>query len=218
MSIKFKLCLDVDNFSPQQLMCPLSSVQSLSCVRLFATPRLQHARLPCPSPTPGVYPNSCPLSRRCHPTISSSVVSFSSCLQSFLASGSLQMSQFFASGGQRIGDSVSASVLPMNIQDLFPLELTGLISLQSKGLSRVFSSTTIQKPSILWQSAFFMVQLSHPYRTTGKTVSLTRQTFVSKMISLLFNMLSRAPNSLQMVTAAMKLKLFFFLEEKLSPT
>ena len=114
----------------------------------------QHARLPCPSPTPGVYSNSCPLNRWCHPTISSSVVPFSSHLQSFPASGSFQMSQFFASGSQSIGISASASVLPMNIQDWFPLGFTGWTSLQSKGLSRVFSNTTAQKHQ------FFGTQLS----------------------------------------------------------
>ena len=103
---------------------------------------LQHARAPCPSPTPGVYSNSCPLSGWCHPTISSSVIPFSSCLQSFPASGSFPMSQFFTSGGQSVVVSASASVLPMNIQDWFPL---GWISLQSKGLSRIFSNTTVQK-------------------------------------------------------------------------
>ena len=106
---------------------------------------LQHARLPCPSPTPGVYPNSCPLSQWCHPTISSFVVPFSSCLQFFPESGSFQMSQFFASGDQSIGVSASTSVLPMNIQDWFPLGQTGWISLQSNGLSRVCSNTTVQK-------------------------------------------------------------------------
>ena len=105
----------------------------------------QHARPPCPSPTPRVYPNSCPLSRWCHLTISSSVVPLSSCPQSFPASGSFQMNQFFTSGGQSIRVSTSASVLPMNIQDWFPLGWTGWISLQSKGLSRVFSNTTVQK-------------------------------------------------------------------------
>ena len=113
---------------------------------------LQHARLPCPSPDPRVYSNSCPLSQWCHPTISSSVIPFSSCLQSFPASGSFPVSQkawFFASGGQSIGASASASVLPMNIQDWFPLGLTGLISLQSKGPSRVFSNTTVQKHQIV---------------------------------------------------------------------
>ena len=106
---------------------------------------LQHARPPCPSPTPRIYSNSCPLRWWCHPTISSSVVPFSSCLQSFPASGSFPMSQFFTSGGQSIAVSTSASLLPMNIQDWFPLWLTSWISLQSKGLSRVFSNTTVQK-------------------------------------------------------------------------
>ena len=106
---------------------------------------LQHARPPCPSPTLGVHPNPCPLSQWCHPTISSSVVPFSSCPQSFLASGPFHMSQFFASGGQSIGVSALTSVLPMNIQDWFPLGWTGLISLQSKGLSRVSSRTTVWK-------------------------------------------------------------------------
>ena len=104
----------------------------------------QHARPPCPSPTLGVYSNSCPLSWWCHPTILSSVVPFSSCLQSFPTSGSFQMSQFFASGGQIIRVSASTSVLPMNIQDWFPLDWTGWISLESKGLSRVFSNTIVK--------------------------------------------------------------------------
>ena len=115
---------------------------------------LQHARPPCPSPTPGVWSNSCPSSQWCHPTISSSVVPYSSCLQSFPASGYFPMSQFFASGGQSIGVSASASFLPMNIQDWFPLPLKGLISLLSKGLSRIFSNTTVQKHQ------FFGTQLS----------------------------------------------------------
>ena len=119
---------------------------------------LQHARPACPSPTPGACSNSCPLSWWCHPIISSSVVPFSSRLQSFTASGTFPMSQFFASGGQRIGASALATVLPMNIQGWFPLGLTGLISLLSKGLSRVFSSTSL-KASVLWHSTFFMVQL-----------------------------------------------------------
>ena len=105
----------------------------------------QHARLPSPSPTPGVYPNSCPLSRWCHPTISSSVISFSSCPRSFPASGSFPVSQFFASGGQSIGVSASTSVLPTNTQDWFPLGWTGWISMESKGLSKVFFNTTVQK-------------------------------------------------------------------------
>ena len=115
---------------------------------------LQYARPPCPSPTPRVYSNSCPSSRWCHPTISSSVVPFSSCLQFFPASGFFPVSQFFASGGQIIGVSASASVLPVNIQDWFPLGLTYWISLQSKGLSRVFSNTIVQKHQ------FFGAQLS----------------------------------------------------------
>ena len=105
----------------------------------------EHARPPCPSPIPGVYPNSCPLSRWCHPTVSSSVVPVSSCLQSFPASGSFQMRQLFASGGQSIGVSALASVLPMNTQDWSPLGWTGWNSLQSKRFSRVFSNTTVQK-------------------------------------------------------------------------
>ena len=115
---------------------------------------LQHTGLPCPSPTPGACSNSCPSSQWCRPTISSSVVPFSSCLQSFPASGPFQMSQFFASGGQRIGVSASISVLPMNTQDWSSLEWTGWISLQSKGLARVFSNTTVQKHQ------FFRAQLS----------------------------------------------------------
>ena len=115
---------------------------------------LQHARPPCPSPTPGIYSDSRPLSRWCHPTISSSVVPFSSHLQSFPSSVSFQMSQFFASGDQSIRVSASASVLPMNTQDWSPLGWTGWISLQSKGLSRVFSNTTVQKHQL------FSTQLS----------------------------------------------------------
>ena len=114
----------------------------------------QHTRPPCPSPTPRVHPNPCPLSRWCHPMISSSVVPISSHLQSFPESGSFQMSQFFTSGGQRIGVSGSASALPMNIQDWPPLGWTGWNSLQSRGLSRVFSNTTVQK------YPFFDTQLS----------------------------------------------------------
>ena len=127
-----------------------SSVQFSSVAQLCLTlwPHgLQHARLPCPSPIPGAYSNSCPLSRWCHPTISSSVIPFS-CLQSFPASGSFPMNQFFASGGQIIGVSASASVLPMNIQDWSPLGWTGWISLLSKELSRVFN-TTVQKHQFL---------------------------------------------------------------------
>ena len=140
---------------------------------------LQHARLPCPSPSPGACSNSCPLSQWCYPTISSSVIPFSSCSQSFPASGSFLMSQLFASGDQSIGASASALVLLMNIQGWFPLGLTGLISLQSKGLSRVFSSS---KASILWHSAFLIIQVSHPYMTPGKTIVLIIWTFVGKVM------------------------------------
>ena len=120
-----------------------SSVQLLSRVQLFAPHELQHARPPCPSPTPKVYSNSHPLNQWCHPAISSSVVPFSSCLQSLPASGSFPMSQLFAWSGQIIGVSASASVLPVNIQDLSPLGWTSWISLQSKGCSRVFFNATV---------------------------------------------------------------------------
>ena len=127
----------------------LSSVQSLNCVQLFATPWTAARQASCRSPTPGTYSNSCPQSQWCHPTISSSIIPFSSCLQSFVALGSFPMSQFFTSGGQSIGVSASASVLPVKTQDWSPLGWTGWISLQSKGLSRVFSNTTVQKHKFL---------------------------------------------------------------------
>ena len=152
--------------------------------------RLQHSRPPFPSPTPRAYSNSCPLSWWCHPTISSSVVPLSSCLQSFLASGSFQESQFSTAGDQSIGVSSSTSVLPMNIQDWFLFGWTGCISLQSKGLSRVFSNTTVQKHPF-FSTQLSLVELLHPYMITGKTIALTRWTFVGKIMSLLFNMLSR---------------------------
>ena len=132
----------------------ISSVQYLRNADSLWLHGLQHAKLPCPSPIPGAYSNSCPLNWWCHPAISSSVIPFSSHLQSFPASGSFQKSQFFASGGQNIGVSASASDLPMNIEDWFPLRWTGWISLQLKGLSRVFSNTTVQKHQ------FFGAQLS----------------------------------------------------------
>ena len=126
--------------SSRNAKCPqFSSVQSISLVLVFVTPWLQHARPPCPSPNPGVYSNSSPLSRWCHPTISSSVVPFSSCPQPLPASGSFPMSQLFTWGGQSIGVSVSASVPPINTWDWSPLRWTGWITLQSKGLSRVLS-------------------------------------------------------------------------------
>ena len=152
---------------------------------------LQHTRLPCPSASPKVCSNSCPLSQYAHSTVSSSVVPFSSHLQSYPRSGSFPMSQLFAWAGQSIGVSVSASVLPMNIQDWFPLEWTGWISLLSKGLSRVFSSTAVQKhqsfnaqPS-LWSSFHIHTWLLE------RNIALTIWTFVGKVMSLLFNALSR---------------------------
>ena len=151
---------------------------------------LQHARLSCPSPTPRVYPNSCPLSWWCHPNISSSVIPLSSCLQFFPAVGSFQMSQFFASDGQSTGVSASVSVLLMDIQDWFPLRWTGGIFLQSNRLSYLFQHHS-SEVSFLRDSAFFIFKLSHPHMTTGKTITLSRRTFVGKVTSLLFNMLSR---------------------------
>ena len=178
-------------------------VQSLSYIWLFATPwtAVCYARLPCPSPSPGACSNLCPLSWWCHPIISSSVIPFSSCLQSFLASGSFLKSWLFALGGQRIKSSASASVLPMNIQGWFPLVLTGLISLLSKGLSRVFANTTVQKhQASLWSNSHM-----HTWRLE-KTKTLTIWTFVSKVMSLLFNILSRfvitfLPRSKRLLTA-----------------
>ena len=147
---------------------------------------LQHTRPPSPSPTPRVYPNSCPFSRWCHPAVSSSVVPFSSCLDTFKASGSFPRSLFFAWGGQRIGVSASKSVL----QDWFALGLTDFISLQSKGLSSLLQHHS-SKASIIRCSAFFIVQLTHPYMTTGKAIALIRWSFVGKVMCLLFNMLPR---------------------------
>ena len=141
---------------------------------------LQQARVPCPLPTTRASSNSCPSSRWGYATISSSVVPFSSCLQSFPASGSFQMSQFYTPGSQSTGASASASVLPMNVQDWFPL-VQGTL----KNLLEQHSS----KASILWHSVLFIIQHSHPYMTTGKTIALTRWTFLSKVMSLLFNML-----------------------------
>ena len=134
------------NFHIQQFLVQFSRLVVSDSSRPH---RLQHARFPCPSPTPRVYSSSGPLSQGCHPAISSSVVPFSSSLQSFPASGSLPKSQFFASIGWSIGVSASASILPMNIQDWFPLGWTGWITLQSKGLSRVFSNDTVQKHRFL---------------------------------------------------------------------
>ena len=152
----------------------------------------QHARPPCPSPTPGGYPNSCLVSRWCPPTISSSVVPFSSCPQSFPASRSFQMSPLFTSSGQSIAVSASALTSPSN-------EHPGLISFRMDWLDLLAAQGTLKsllqhhssRASILLCSAFFIVLLSHPYMTTGKTIALTRWTFAGKVMSLLFNMLSR---------------------------
>ena len=149
---------------------------------------LQHARPPCPSPTPRIYPNSCPLSWWCHLTISSSVLPFSSCPQPFPALGSFPMRQLFASGGQSIGLSASTSVLPMNTQDGAPIGWTGWISLQEGSLEGTLESLLQHcnsKASILLHSAFFIVQLSHSYMTTGKTIALIRRTFVDKGLCFL---------------------------------
>ena len=149
---------------------------------------LQHARPPCSSPTPRVYSNSCPLSQWCHPTNSSSVIPFSSHLQSFPASRSFQMSQLFASGGRSTSFNISSSSEHPGLIS-FKMHWLDLLAVQGtlKSLLQHHSS----KASIFQHSAFFTVQLSHPYLTTGKTIALTRRTFVGKVMSLLFNMLSR---------------------------
>ena len=169
---------------------PIVVVQLLSHVRFFAAPWTA-AHQASPSFTISqICSDFCPFSQWCHPAISSSVVPFSSCLQSFPASGSFPVGRLFTSGGQSIGASASASALPMNIQGWFHLGLIGLVSLLPKGLSSVFSSTAVQKhqffsaqPS-LWSN-------SHPYMTTGKTIALTRRTFIGKVMSLLLNAQSR---------------------------
>ena len=176
-------------FSPQYLPVVLLLLFNLSVVSNSLRPYgLQHARLSCPSPSPGVCSNACPLSQWWHPTISSSVDLFSSYLQSFPASQSFPMSWLFTSGGQSIG--ALAPVLPMNILGWFPLGLTGLIPLLFKGLSRVISSTLVRKHHFFWCSACFTVQLSYLYMPTGKTIALTIQTFVRKVMFLLFNILA----------------------------
>ena len=151
-----------------------SILQLLSRVQLFATPWTVTCQSFLSITNSWILLKTCPLSRWCHPTISSYAIPFSSCLQSFPASGSFAMSQFFTSGGQSIGVSASVSVHPINIQDLFPLGWTGWISLQSKGLSRVFSNTTVQKHQFFGAQLSYIVQLSHPYMTTGKTIALAR--------------------------------------------
>ena len=146
---------------------------------------LQHARLPWPSPSPRACPDACPLSQWCHPTISSSVVTFF-CLQSFPASGSFLMSWLLTSGGQSIGVSASTSALPMNIQYWFPLVLTGFDLCAVQGIPKSPLQHHSTKTSILWCSVILMVQLAHPYMTTGKSIALTGWTFVGKVMSLLF--------------------------------
>ena len=175
------------------LMCQFSSVQfSRSVVseslRLRAT---QQARLPCPSPTPGVHSDSRPSSQWCHPAISSSVLPFSSCPQTFPASESFPMSQLFAWGGQSTGVSASASFPSKEIPGLISFRMDWLDLLAVQGTLKSLLQHHSSKASILWGSVFFTVQLSHPYMITGKTIALTRRTFVGKVMSLLLNMLSR---------------------------
>ena len=146
--------------------------------------------LPVYHQNPEVHSNSCPLSRWCHPTISASVIPFSSCPQSFPASGYFQISQLFILGGQSIEVSASTSVLPMDTQDWYTLGWTSWISLEFKWLSRVFSNTTVQNHQF-FSAQYFCSPNSHPYMTTGKTIALTRWTFVDKLMSLLFIMLSK---------------------------
>ena len=152
---------------------------------------LQHARPPCPSQTPRVYSNSCPLSRWCHPAIPSSVIPFCSSPQSLPASGSFPMSQLFAWGSQSTGVSALASVLPMNTQDWSHLGWTGLGSPCSPRDSQESFPTPLFKSINFSVLSFLHSPLSHPYMTTGKTIALTRWTFVGKVMSLLFNMLCR---------------------------
>ena len=155
-----------------------------SCLTLWPH-EPQYARPPCPSPTAGVHSNPCPLSQWCHPTIPSSVIPFSSCSQSFPESGSFQMNQLSTSGGQSIGVSASTSVLPMNTQDWSPLGWAVWISLQSKGLSRVFSNNTVKKYQVFWRSDFFIVQISHACISTGKTID-EQTDLVDKVMTVLF--------------------------------
>ena len=152
---------------------------------------LQHTRPLCPSPTPRIYSNSHPFIRWCHPTISSSAFPFSSCLQSFPASGSFQMSRLFASSGQRIGLSASTSVFPIEHSGQISFRMDWLDILAVQGILKSLLQHHSSKASLLQSSAFFIVQLSHPHTTTGKTIALTRWPFVGKVMSLLFNMPSR---------------------------
>ena len=190
----------------------ISSVQSLSRVWLLWPHGLQPAKPPCPSPTPRVYSNSCPLCRWCHPTISSSAIPFSSCPQSFPASGSFPMSQLFAWGGQSIGVSASISVLQMNTQDWTPLGWTHWISLQSKGLSRIFSNTKVRthqfvrtQPS-LWSNSHIHTWLLY-WNIIFNILNTNIGVYVDgETVEKVADFILGAPKSLQMVTAAMKLK------------
>ena len=178
---------------------------------------LQHTRLPCPSPTLRACSNSCLLNWWCHPAISSFLVPFFSCLQSFPTSASFPMSQLFTSGGQSIGVSASASVLPVNSNEFFRIDSFNLLAVQRilKSLLQYHSS----KASILQCSAFFIVRLSHPYMTTGKIIPLIRWTFVGKVMSLLFNILSRLiigflPRSKHLLISWLQLPSAVILEPK----
>ena len=183
-------CLEVTLWEP--LFYIIVVVQSLSHVQLFAIPwtTAHQASLSIPCPSPRICSDSHPLSQWCHPTISSSVVPFSSCLQSFPASGSFSMSQLFAAGSESIGASASASVLPMN-SGLISFRIGWFDLLAVQGTSKSLLQPHSLKASVRQCSAFFIVQLSHLYMTTGKTIALTIQTLVGKVMSLLFNMLSR---------------------------
>jgi len=161
---------------------------------LWAPKSLQHAKLPYLSPTPEDYSNSCPLHQWCHPTISSSVIPFYSCLQAFPVSGSFPMCPFFALGGEELQTfwSFSFSISPFNEHSgLISFRINWLDLLAVQGILKSLLQHHSSKASIRWRSAFFTVQLSHPYMTTRKTIALTRRTFVGKIMSLLFNMLSR---------------------------
>ena len=198
--------LIMPNFSPVQFSC---SVMSDS----LRPHGLQPARPPCPSPTPRVYSDSCTSSQWCHPAISSSIGPFSSCPQYLPALESFPMSQLFAWGGQSTRASALASFLPKNTQD-WSSEWTDGISLQSKGLSRVFSNTTVQKHQFFGTQPPLWSNSHSPYMTTGKTIALTRRTFVGRVMSLLFNTLSRfviafLPSSVFFMAASHHLQWFW---------
>ena len=188
-SFSFSICLSSEYSG--LISFQIGSDQLLSRVRLFATPWITVRQASLPITNSRSSPKLCPSSQWCHPAISSSVIPFSSCPQSLPASKSFPMSQLFAWGGQSTGVSALASFLPKKSQGWSPSEWTGWISLQSKVTLESLLQHHSSKASILWRSAFFTVQLSLPYMTTGKTIALTRWTIVGKVMSLLFNMLSR---------------------------